>query len=289
MSFENSCPSDTAPHIVITVNNLPTFTWTSSDSDTTICAEDLVTFQASPVDSVNTYQYLINNTSASGYTFAGTHNTSSLSHNDTISLIAIDTVSCRDTLSMIFNVNPLPTTSLASSIVGNVICTGDAVTFTGTGADSYEFMVNGVLTTDAGTNYQWFLDGSIITGANSQTFTPTTSGNYSVQVTLTNGCVSSSNDYYFGMVSIAEFDAAELKIYPNPTKGLLTVNFQNFEKNGEVNLTVIDQAGRVVKSVTTLIQENIQLDLFDIESGSYQIVIQHQGFEKTVRFVKTNF
>ncbi|MCX6155077.1 MAG: T9SS type A sorting domain-containing protein [Candidatus Kapabacteria bacterium] len=44
---------------------------------------------------------------------------------------------------------------------------------------------------------QWFLDGALITGANSQVFIPLTGGNYTVQVTNNTGCKSQKSDIKF--------------------------------------------------------------------------------------------
>jgi glucose/arabinose dehydrogenase len=46
----------------------------------------------------------------------------------------------------------------------------------------------GVLTATPGTSWQWYLDGEIIAGATEQSYTPSSSGNYSCMVTDANGC-----------------------------------------------------------------------------------------------------
>ena len=45
-----------------------------------------------------------------------------------------------------------------------------------------------VLTSTSAVSYQWFVDGNPISGATSQSFTPTTGGNFTVQITDANGC-----------------------------------------------------------------------------------------------------
>lgn len=52
-----------------------------------------------------------------------------------------------------------------------------------------------LLTSDVQPNYDWLVDGNPIPGANSQTYTPTASGTYSVSTVDTNGCgVFTSNE-----------------------------------------------------------------------------------------------
>ena len=47
------------------------------------------------------------------------------------------------------------------------------------------------------TYYQWYLNGQLIGGANSQTYTASQNGYYSVQIFGSNGCSSTSNQYIF--------------------------------------------------------------------------------------------
>jgi alpha-tubulin suppressor-like RCC1 family protein len=141
ISFENGCPSDTMPTITTKVNPLPVFTFASSDADTSICLGEGVNFTASASDTNYSYQYLINNSPV----YAGpTYASNNLANLDVVSVVAKTNKQCRDTSSMVFDVKPLPTTTLSSSVVGNVICAGDLVTFTASGAMTYEFFVNNV-------------------------------------------------------------------------------------------------------------------------------------------------
>lgn len=140
ISYENGCVSNTMPKIGFTVNDLPDFSWTSSASDTSACFSDLVSFSAAASEPY-TYQYLVNSNPVS---LGADYSTSLLEDSDTVLLVATTSNYCRDTLSMIFDVKPLPSTVLSSSVSGNVICSGDEVLFTGSGASQYEFFVDGV-------------------------------------------------------------------------------------------------------------------------------------------------
>ncbi len=145
LSFENGCVSDTMPMFQYVVNPLPIFNFTSSDPDQVICYTDSVSFTAyQPSDSSYSYQFLLNGIGVTSYLDSFNYYVNdSLVHNDTLLAVGLSTLGCYDTLSMIFTVNDLPTTSLTSSVVGTVICDGDPVTFTASGAVNYEFYVNG--------------------------------------------------------------------------------------------------------------------------------------------------
>lgn len=144
VTIAGGCTSLELAELVFTVHPAPVSTWTSSDADTIICVGDTVFFNASP-DTLNSYRYLLNGAAATGYTLLGEYSIATLIDNDTISLVTKTPENCRDTVEMIFTVNPLPTTTLSESVGGSVICTGDSVTFTASGASTYEFYVDGLL------------------------------------------------------------------------------------------------------------------------------------------------
>lgn len=139
------CPSEDTVSYVFDVNLNPVTVLTSSDADTTICATTSVTMTAS---GANLYQFFLNNTSASGNLPVTTFIKPDLVDNDSIYVIGTNTTTgCKDTSGLlIFDVNPLPTTTLTKSIALNTICDGTSVTFTAGGAATYEFFVNGIST-----------------------------------------------------------------------------------------------------------------------------------------------
>lgn len=55
----------------------------------------------------------------------------------------------------------------------------------------------GTLQSTAGLGYQWYLNGNIVPGANSQQFSPAQDGTYSVEVFYSNGCPEMSAGYLF--------------------------------------------------------------------------------------------
>src|SRR5204862_150882 len=71
-------------------------------------------------------------------------------------------------------VNPIPATPTISHTTATTFCQGGSVT----------------LTSSSLTGNKWYLNGGLITGATDQTYAATTSGDYTVQVTSAEGCVS---------------------------------------------------------------------------------------------------
>lgn len=141
LSFENGCVSPTEPQMVFTVNELPVFSLMTNPTSTSICEQDTVTFQASSSDSIVIYQFLLNDAPI----FVGSsYSNNQLQNNDVVALVATDTNGCKDTISTIYTVLPLPATSLVASNTNNVICSGEEITFTASGATSYEYFVDNV-------------------------------------------------------------------------------------------------------------------------------------------------
>lgn len=143
LAYEQGCVSDTMPAFVYTVFPAPIFSWTSSDLDQSICIGDGVSFNAWSADSLYEFGFLVNGVPTTVFMDSvGDYTTSSLLDNDIVYVVGLDSNNCTDTLNMTFNVDPLPGTTLSESNGGNVICAGQAVTFTAAGADTYEFFVN---------------------------------------------------------------------------------------------------------------------------------------------------
>ena len=145
LAYENGCVSDTMHQYVFVVNNLPDYTFVSDDLDSSICSGDNVSFTASSGDLTYQYAFLSNGNGVTPISDTiGYYNTTGIIDNDIISVVVVDDNECTDTSSITFNVNPLPVVSLIESSGGNVICGNEQVTFTGSGADQYEFFINGL-------------------------------------------------------------------------------------------------------------------------------------------------
>jgi len=147
-----------------------------------------------------------------------------------------------------------------------------------------DFFCTGVhpsLPFDAGTavSYLWN-DGST-----NQTFTPPVSGSYNVTITDVNGCMGSDTilvivDACVGVDELAS--DTEIKMYPNPTQGGLTIEFAAF--NNDVVMNVLNIYGQVVRtgkltSVTTV------LDLNDLSEGTYILQLQSEDSITVNKFV----
>jgi hypothetical protein len=95
-------------------------------------------------------------------------------------------------LNALTSVNSLTTSCSSTRIPVTVNVAPIVPTITASGATTLCSTGSLILTASAGTSYQWTRNGNTITGANSQTYSPTQSGNYAVNVTSSNGCTGVS-------------------------------------------------------------------------------------------------
>lgn len=110
---------------------------------------------------------------------------------------------------------------------------------------------NTTLTTGSFNSYQWIKDNVDISGATSQTYTPTVSGIYKVRVTNAAGCVGISLPFTFAVLGINETnDRSQVRMYPNPAKDRFTVDVSEL-KGKVLSYMICDIMGK------RIIQENI--------------------------------
>ena len=159
--------------------------------------------------------------------------------------------------------------------ITNAFCSPDEVdtiTIPVTITDTQNAFTTGVtvnpssLTADrilAGTTYQWLdcnNNNLPISNQTAQTFTPSVSGNYAVQLT-TNGCQSISNCYVFNLLSTSVFNLNDtIELYPNPTTGSISISRN--ELGTIKNIAIYNTLGALVTD---------KLDLSEQASGLYFI------------------
>jgi hypothetical protein len=133
-------------------------------------------------------------------------------------------------------------------------------------SDNITFVANNFLP-GSGVTYQWIdcdLDQPIA-GETSHNYTPTYGSNFAVIITEA-GC-SDTSACMPSTVGIDGLDIKTLVLYPNPTNGVLNINYE-----GEIkSIQVVDLLGRVISTPVSLIEKTV--DGSNLTTGKYMIRI----------------
>ena len=122
--------------------------------------------------------------------------------------------------------------------------------------------------------YQWYAaTGTPIAGATSEIFNPSSMGGYYVVVTDGN-CEDTSSTINYTISGLSNLDQ-NIKIYPNPTNGSLTIEGTNANNN----ITVMTYIGNQLLKVENNSNEgsSTKLDLSTFAKGIYFIQIEQNN------------
>lgn len=123
-----------------------------------------------------------------------------------------------------------------------------------------------------GATYQW-LDCddnyAVIAGETNQEYITNANGNYAVEVTF-NNCTDTSDCYTIDHVGLIENTITDqIQLYPNPSHGQFTLNFDNVEDQVQVRILTPD--GKIIYDNQTT-KKQLEFDL-NIPEGTYFIEI----------------
>ncbi|WP_413512694.1 S8 family serine peptidase [Myroides odoratus] len=92
----------------------------------------------------------------------------------------------------------------------------------------------------------------------------------------------------FNNLSVDEFDLNNLSfsIWPNPTVDVVNVTIPEEVDLAKMTIQLFDLSGRLVKTVTSIPTNQIEVDVKGLSSGVYIMKLKGQGFDKTERIVK---
>lgn len=126
---------------------------------------------------------------------------------------------------------------------------------------------------------QWYINDTLIIGANAKTYKPTRSGIYKVVVFDSFGCQLTSNTINVTITALTEQMAEEirLRVSPNPNKGRFNLSF-TVDTRADLWIDMIDPGGNKAFSAN---QANFignyskEISLPQLSSGMYLLRIQH--------------
>jgi hypothetical protein len=149
---------------------------------------------------------------------------------------------------------------------------------------------NVISTTTTFDAYQWYYNGSPITGATSQSYTMSQFGNYKVQVTK-NNCVAMSAEVAWPPLGVNSVNGNErASIYPNPNDGNFRLYGNVSTNENEANISITDIAGRVIMEEVAPVKGGVidqQISLTsDMPAGMYFLKVKTAQSSKVMQFTK---
>ncbi len=134
-------------------------------------------------------------------------------------------------------------------------------------------LIDNMLVANTAGTYIWYFNGTIIPGANAQTYHPTAMGFYKA-IRDTGNCQSlPSNTIYISLLDVKNIAAGSVKIYPNPTSGLVTIDRGINTRNA--TLTVYSVVGQVMTELD-ITKPRQEVDLSRFPPGNYILSLRSE-------------
>ena len=130
--------------------------------------------------------------------------------------------------------------------------------------------------------YQWFYEGEQILGLSSSYIIAEQEGTYSLLLLDQWGCKYNSNEVFFSLASLYDYNQNKLSVFPNPASNYLDVIVDS-EQSIHL-LELFDMQGRKVLSQQLWDVKN-RLDIQHLKSGTYLLKVYSKGQQLTKRIV----
>ena len=129
---------------------------------------------------------------------------------------------------------------------------------------------------------KWFLNGTVISGANKPWYHASTPGNYKVRIRTGLNCASNSSAT--AVVSIEEHMPWQVVASPNPTHGFSRLQFNREVE--EVVVKLYDVKGALVIQTYAERTSTVELDLNELPAGVYMVDLKTSTGQQTLRIIR---
>ncbi|MDP4826314.1 MAG: T9SS type A sorting domain-containing protein, partial [Flavobacteriales bacterium] len=167
-------------------------------------------------------------------------------------------------------VSPIETTMYEVTATDALGCTGsDEVTVVVLENLESSFTIDGnLLSANAGTQFQWFLNGEPILLATNQTLSIDADGLYSVLVLNEEGCGTLSGEVFVSYVHVLDHEIGSFSLYPNPANDQVTMILPASKSD----VRIYNNAGQLVFNTISLMG-NLNVDVSQWPAGVYQAFV----------------
>jgi hypothetical protein len=137
-------------------------------------------------------------------------------------------------------------------------------------------------TTASGVNYQWLLNGALISGATASTHKPLNTGDFKLRITDPNGCINVSDSFKLVVTAISNLVATPASniamVYPNPASTQLVLEFVTLPTIN-LNFQLVSPSGKILSSTNGRNKVNV-IDVSKLESGNYFIRVVGKKYDQ---------
>ncbi|MBK6930189.1 MAG: S8 family serine peptidase [Saprospirales bacterium] len=232
-------------------------------SEPAVCRLDTITYTAIPSGTLTSYTWLFGSgAQPSNATGVGPHNVRYLTPGNKNVRLIVSNSNGADTALQVVPVFAAPVTNFTWS------ATAGTVTFTNTSANGQSYLWN-------------FGDGNTSTEV-SPVHIYAAPGAYTVTLTVTNVCSSTSKSQTFDLTFVGTQELAEIsniRILPNPTEGDFMVELNSL-RTVTLQLHLLDAQGRLVKTIganTPPGVSRIPFEGLNLSKGLYQLQVQTES------------
>jgi len=138
-------------------------------------------------------------------------------------------------------------------------------------------------------HYQWYRNGNEIVGETAKILTVKSNGNYSVQITDSNGCSSSSENMSVtleqtGVHTINDI-ANNITLYPNPANTTITVSTGSYSLELK-ELSITNITGKTMWHSPKMTTKELPIDISQWTPGTYVLHFVANDESGALKFVK---
>lgn len=168
--------------------------------------------------------------------------------------------------------------SVSSNVVS--VCVNPAApTISGPGASNPTQLV---LTSNASSGIQWYLNGNGISGATNSSYVIAAPGDYTMKVTQA-GCSSTSNVIHISVVTGEISSIGEINVFPNPANDNISISLNGRDAS---TIKIYDMKGQVVNLPMENENGILHCDIRSLSTGVYILKVVGKGEERDIKFVK---